>query len=127
MTSEITMKSVIAGLSVFALDKFFLREPEMQNSIILGVSTAIGVYGADMVGKVIPDNFKTSFVNGQTIETRVLEIGGSTAVVAGISQYVGRPIANYNLVNKIGIIVASDIIGSYAAEYIEGKPLSFLQ
>jgi len=125
--SETIIKSSIAGITVALLDIYALNEPILQNSIILGVTTASGIYAGDIVGKLLPDNLKTSLFDGKTVETRVLEVAGTAGFAYGASKLAGREILQYNFINKLGIIVASDVIGSYATDFLMGKPLTFLE
>jgi len=120
------MKAIIAGGVAGLLDKYVLNESVMENSIMFGASVATGIWLGDIVGNAIPDNMRTSLFDGKTVETRILEIGGTVGVAYGASKLAGREILPYNALNKIGIVVVSDVVGTYASDYISGKPLEFL-
>ena len=127
-STDIMIKSVAAGIAAIAIDKFVLQETDINNSLILGVSTTIGIYTANLIGNNIPDNFKSNLINGKKFESDLLELGGASALSYGVTT----GLFNYDVVTdslpmKFGVIVASDVIGTYISDYLTGKPLAFLQ
>ena len=67
--SDITMKSIIAGVSTAVLDRFFIGETNSVNNIVFGLSTAASIYGVDVISSNIPDNFKSQYINGKKVES----------------------------------------------------------
>ena len=123
--NSVTIKSILGGILAFAIDKYVFNEEELNNSIMLGVSTVVGIYGGDLLASTIPDNLKTQFINGKKIESDVLEILGAGAVTYGVNSMINKPIPIGILTEKIGTIILSDVIATYSTEYLLGQALSF--
>ena len=69
-----------------------------------------------------------SFMDARTLEGRILEIGLGTGATYGLNKFVFNNDLNPNdLMKKVGVIVAADVIGEYITAYIEGRPRSFLK
>ena len=78
MSEQTLMKPLIMGAVVIALDKFALKNENMNESMYLGLAGAIGVYTGTFVAKMLPiPNLPTGeYFDGKTtsIELRVAEI-----------------------------------------------------
>ena len=126
--TDIMIKSVVAGIAAIAIDKFVLQETDLNNSIILGVSTTAGIYSANLIANNIPDNFKSNLINGKKFESDLIELTGASALSYGVTTGLFKyEVSNDSLPMKFGAIVVSDVIGQYVADYFTNKPLSFLQ
>ena len=123
--SDVTMKCIIAGLTTVVLDKFAIGEPDITKSIMFGCPTAASIYGAYLIASSIPDNFKSQYINGKKLEADVLEIGTAVGLNYAIATNVTGSIPGFLFYEKIGVILASDLIATYSADYIAGRPLSF--
>ena len=123
-----TLKPVVVAGAIVALDKYALNQNNLNNSIYFGLAGAIGIYTASMVTPMIPKQGSGSFMDARTIEGRILEIGLGTGATYGLNKFVFNNDLNPNdLMVKVGVIVAADVIGEYITDYIEGRPLSFLK
>ena len=123
--NSVTIKSILGGILAFAIDKYVFNEEELNNSIMLGVSTTIGIYGGDLLSSTIPDNLKIPFINGKKIEGDILEIVGATSVTYGVNSIINKPIPIGIMTEKLGTIILSDVIATYSTEFLLGQVLSF--
>ena len=123
--NSVTIKSFLGGILAFGIDKYVFNEEEFNNSLMLAVSTTIGIYGGDLLSSTIPDNLKIPFINGKKIEGDILEIVGATSVTYGVNSIINKPIPIGIMTEKLGTIILSDVIATYATEYLLGQALSF--
>ena len=128
MSEQTLMKPLIMGAVVIALDKFALKNENMNESMYLGLAGAIGVYTGTFVAKMLPiPNLPTGeYFDGKTIELRVAEISVSAGVGYGINKFVlNNEYSQTQLLNKLALLAASDFISEYAVDYLTGKKLSY--
>ena len=123
--NSVTIKSVVGGILAFAIDKYVFNEEELNNSIMLGVSTVVGIYAGDLLSSTIPDNLKIPFINGKKLEGDILEILGAGTITYGVNSIINKPIPIGIMTEKLGTIILSDVIATYATEYLLGQALSF--
>ena len=127
MSESTLLKPLVMAGTVVAIDKFVMNNPNMTESLYFGVAGAVGVYTGTMVAKALPLPLPSGdYFSGKTLETRLAEISIGAGGAYALNRFVLKNDFNSrNMVNKIGILVASDFISEYAVEYINGKPLSF--
>jgi len=122
------LKPVLVAGAIVALDKYALNQQNLNNSLYFGLAGAIGVYAASMVTPLIPKQGSGTFMDARTIEGRILEIGMGTGATYGLNRFVFNNDLNPNdLLMKCAVIAGADLIGEYASDYLEGRPLSFLK
>jgi len=124
--TDITIKSIIAGVATVALDKYAFGESDITKSITFGIVTAGSIYSADLIASNIPENFKSQYINGKKLESELLELGTATAITYVVANNLTESLPAYFMYSKIGVIVASDLIGTLAMDYLTSKPLSFI-
>ena len=96
----------------------------MRSILTAGAS---GVFVADSLGNLIKPNLNSDVFEGKVIEERLLEIVLISASAYGVNKFViGADNVNHGLIQKIGILVASDLISTYAVDYLNVSPLTFL-
>lgn len=123
--SKTAIKSVLSGAVAVAIDHYYLSEPNLTNSLMLGGTVAFGAFLGDTIGNLIPANMNNAIFNGKTIETRILEVGGTLAVSYGASKAgLGREILPYNAYSKLATVAISDLVGTALSEYIYSEPIS---
>ena len=126
---DIVKPIATAGVAVI-LDQFIFNESDLTKSLTFGVSAGAGAYLGMMVGSSLPDlssSLPTFLGNGKGLLQRVTEIGLGTGVGYVVNKYVMKNTSyKENIMNKIGGIIAADIAGEYIADYLAGRPLSFL-
>lgn len=125
------LKPAAVGLVAFAIDSYYLKESNFMRSVYFGGAVAVGNYSAEylypLVKHIPIPTISKDLYEGKTLVDRILEVGSSTALTYVINKYI---ILNDNYRNELllrmGVIAASDVIGTYAVEYMTGQKLEFL-
>jgi hypothetical protein len=127
MSESTLLKPLVMAGTVVAIDKFVMNNPNMTESLYFGVAGAVGVYTGGMVAKALPLPLPSGdYFSGKTLETRLAEISIGAGGAYALNRFVLKNDFNSrNMVNKIGILVASDFVSEYITDYLNGKPLSF--
>jgi hypothetical protein len=120
------MAAVVSGF----LDRAVLKNDDFNSNAIfavsVGVSTFIGDYIGEAVSTAVPDSTVYVF-SGKTILQRAIEIGTGSAGAYAINRFgFSNDFDPSQMTRKLGVIVISQIIGEYGADYISGKPLGYL-
>ena len=120
---------IISGAVVVALDKYLLGEENMTRSVYLGAAAIGGLYAGQMIAPVIPFYSSlpsSTLYNTKTLELRLLELGLGAGAAFGLTKFTDIRYTNGEFPQKIGIIVAGSIAGTYISEYLNTKPMSYL-
>ena len=127
MSENTLLKPIVMGATVVALDKFVMKNQNMNESLYFGLAGAIGAYGGAMVAKAMPLPLPSGeYFDGKTLEMRIAEIGVGAGVGYAINKYALKNDFNQkNMLNKLGILAVSDFIAEYAVDYLQGRSLSF--
>ena len=129
-SSDFIVKPLATSAVAIAIDQFFFNESDLTKSLTFGASAGAGAYIGMMIGSSLPDlsnTLPTFLGNGKGLMQRAAEIGSGTATAYVINKYVMKNTSyKENIMNKIGGIVAADLIGEYISDYLAGRPLSFL-
>ena len=122
------LKPILAGAVIVAIDKYALNQQNLNNSIYFGIAGAVGIFGAQIVTPLIPNQGSGTMIDPRTLEGRVLEVGLGTGATYALNKFVFLNDLNPNdLMMKVGVIVAADFVAEYIDDYIAGRPLSFLK
>ena len=122
------LKPIITGAVIVALDKYALNQQNLNNSIYFGIAGAVGIFGAQIVTPLIPNQGSGTMIDHRTLEGRVLEVGLGTGATYALNKFVFLNDLNPNdLMMKVGVIVAADFVAEYIDDYLAGRPLSFLK
>jgi hypothetical protein len=70
----------------------------------------------------IPD---TALFSGKTLEHRLIEVGLASGSAVLINKFAFS-VPNKSLMTQIGIILLSDFVSEYVADYAKSKPLAYL-
>lgn len=125
--SLLSQKALFFAGSSYLLDKFALKEQNEMRSILFAVSGASACFIADALGNYIPKNLSGNVMEGSVIEERIMEIGLISGSAYLTNRYIiGADNPNQGLIEKIGVLVASDLISTYAVDYLNGRALTFL-
>lgn len=121
-TSNVLVKPLMAALSAAVLDRFVMKNENMNSNLYFAAAVGSGVFLAASAGAILDKQMPTSTPMGRlnkTLEGRVIEVTLGTAGVYALNRFVLNNEYNLNTwAWKIGIIVASDLIGETAAEMI---------
>ena len=122
------LKPILAGAVIVAIDKYALNQQNLNNSIYFGIAGAVGIFGAQIVTPMIPNQGSGTMIDSRTLEGRVLEVGLGTGATYALNKFVFLNDLNPNdLMMKVGVIVAADFVAEYIDDYLAGRPLSFLK
>jgi hypothetical protein len=127
MSENTLLKPIVMGATVVALDKFVMKNQNMNESLYFGLAGAVGAYGGAMVAKAMPLPLPSGdYFDGKTLEMRIAEIGVGAGVGYALNKYALKNDFNQkNMLNKLGILAVSDFISEYAVDYLQGRNLSF--
>ena len=120
---------IISGAVVVALDKFVLGEQNMTRSAYLGAAAVGGIYAGQVIAPMVPFYSSlpsSTLYSNKTLELRLLEIGIGSGAAYGLTKFTEIRFTSYELQQKIGIIVAGSIAGTYIADYLNSKPMTYL-
>ena len=129
MSNTFDYSPIISGAIVVALDKYLLQESNMERSLYLGGATVAGIYGGQIIAPMVPFYSalpSTTLYNNKTLELRLLEIGLGVGATYGVTKMTPIRYSNNEWTQKLGIIVAGSIAGTYINEYMTSKPMSYL-
>ena len=130
-SSDIDYFKIIATAgSAAAIDMFIFGESNINNTGVIAVSAGAGAWIGSMVGTSLPDLSSTLPVflgNGKGLMQRAVEIGSGVGTAYAVNKFVLKS-GGYreNITNKLITFGAADIIGEYASDYINNRPLSIL-
>ena len=127
--SSLMQKPLLMAGAVVALDRFVLKNSNLNNSLYFGVAGAIGIYMGGMVAKAIPLPLPSGdYFDGKTLELRIAEITIGTGVAYGLNRFVLKNDFNKNeMMKKVGVLAVADVISELADDYLSSRPLSFFK
>jgi hypothetical protein len=120
---------LISGAVVVALDKFVLGENNMTRSAYLGAAAVGGIYAGQMIAPMVPFYSSlpsSTLYNNKTLELRLLEIGLGAGAAYGLTKFTDIRYTPSEIQQKVGILVAGSIAGTYIADYLNSKPMTYL-
>jgi hypothetical protein len=125
------IKPVAAGLTAVALDKYYMNEENMSKSLVFGALVGGGVLASELVAPhIVPDlpSLNSQIYNGKQLGLRITEVASASIGVFAINKYAVRN-DNYRgeILKRMGVIVVSDVVAEYIADYLTNQPLSFLE
>ena len=112
MSENTLLKPIVMGATVVALDKFVMKNQNMNESLYFGLAGAVGAYGGAMVAKAMPLPLPSGdYFDGKTLEMRIAEIGIGAGVGYALNKYAMKNDFNSrNMLNKLGLLAAADFI-----------------
>ena len=127
MSENTLLKPIVMGATVVALDKFVMKNQNMNESLYFGLARAVGAYGGAIVAAAMQLPLPSGdYFDGKTLEMRIAEIGVGAGVGYALNKYALKNDFNQkNMLNKLGILAVSDFISEYAVDYLQGRNLSF--
>ena len=88
MSESTLLKPLAMGAIVVALDKFVMKNQNMNESLYFGLAGAVGAYGGAMVAKAMPLPLPSGdYFDGKTLEMRIAEIGIGAGVGYALNKY----------------------------------------
>jgi hypothetical protein len=129
--NQTLMKPVIVGLTAIAIDQLVLKETSVERSLYFGGAVAVGNYAAEFAYPIIKHipmpSLNNQLYEGKTLAERIAEIGISSGMIFVLNKYIMRnDIYKDEKLMRLGVIAASDFVGTYITEYLNGEKLAFL-
>ena len=116
------VKPIIAASSIFLIDRFVLNNTNTKSNILFASSVGVGIFFSSSLGAVVKNHLPTSTPIGalnKNIESRMVEIVSGSGSAYLINNFILKNDYSYNqILYKLGLIVASDIIAESVAEVI---------
>ena len=127
MSENTLLKPLVTGAVVIALDKFVMKNENMNESLYFGAAAVAGIYGGSMVAKAMPLDLPSGdYFSGKTVELRVAEIGVGVGVAYALNKFVLKnDYSQDQMLNKLAVLAASDFIAEYAVDYLNGSKLAY--
>ena len=132
--SHVFIKSLAAGVVAAGLDNYLnASEGYRMNPQIIAGNVA---FGSIVGGSILASNYiapslthlvpipDTALFSGKTLEHRLIEVSLATGGAVLLNQSLRTSYTS--LMTQAGIIVLSDFVGEYVADYAKSKPLSYL-
>ena len=120
-------KPLVTGAVVVAMDKFIMKNENMNESLYFGAAAAAGIYSGTMIAKAMPLPLPSGeYFSGKTVEIRLAEIGARAGIAYALNKFVLKnDYAQDQMLNKLAVLAASDFIAEYLTDYLQGNKLSF--
>ena len=68
------LKPILAGAVIVAIDKYALNQQNLNNSIYFGIAGAVGIFGAQIVTPLIPNQGSGTMIDPRTLEVFFLKL-----------------------------------------------------
>jgi len=132
--SHCAIKAMSGGVVAAGLNQYVNRAEDfttfgLTQSATFGAIVAGSFVAADFVAPSltnmvpIPD---TALFSGKTLEHRLIEITLASAAATAVARY-GFTMNVGSTFNQLGIVIISDVIAEYIADYAHSQPLTYLQ
>jgi hypothetical protein len=116
VVADLVTKPLVTGAVAAAADRFWFSG-NMSSALAFGGATALGVAGADLIGRYA---LKGEHLVSKSIETRAMEIAGSSALALAADRFVFEKDRAYEVPQRIGAVVASEIIAEWLTDSFLG-------
>lgn len=127
-----SMKPFAMGVVAGVLDMYYMGETDMVKTIYFGAAVATGSYLAELAAPLAKDvagfipSANKSIYDSKTLAERIMEIGGASVSIYILNRYIIRnDTYKGEVMKRLTVIAASDVIATYGLEYYHGKPLEF--
>ena len=82
------LKPILTGIAIIGLDKYALNQSNLNSSIYFGIAGAVGIFGAQLITPMIPNQGSGTMVDPRTLEGRILEVGLGTGATYALNKFV---------------------------------------
>ena len=124
------MTPLAAAATAIVLDKYVLMNPNMMSSAYFGASVGAALFAVKMVEVNVPTflpDIPSIGASAKTLSNRVAEIAGGVGGAYVISKFVVKDTSSPQMMMKrLGVVIAADLAGEYASDYVNSRPLSYL-
>jgi len=134
LMSHVFVKSVSAALIGAILDNQINDGGKMdmfyvQKSASFGGLIGASIASAHFIAPSLTNHFHisdTALYSGKTLEHRLIEVSLGSVIAVGVSRFAFDSTVG-SLLNQVGIVIASDMLGEYFSDFVHSKPLNYLQ
>ena len=116
------VKPILAASSIFLIDRFVLNNTNTKSNLLFASSVGVGIFFSSSLGALVKNHLPTSTPIGalnKNLESRIIEIISGSGSAYLINNFIVKNDYSYNqILYKLGLIVASDIIAESVAEVI---------
>ena len=116
------VKPIIAASSIFLIDRFVLNNSNTKSNLLFASSVGVGIFFSSSLGALLKNHLPSSTPIGalnKNLESRMIEIVSGSGSAYLINNFILKNDYSYNqILYKLGLIVASDIIAESVAEVI---------
>lgn len=112
-------KPVTAGITAAAIDRLYFKTPMLASNIGFGVAVGLGLFAGDLAAKATPVHGAGAVV-AKSLEARALEIGFGSTLSFVLDRYLMESYASYDVVQRVGSIVAAEVVGEYVSNSFLG-------
>lgn len=116
VVAELVSKPLTAGAIAAVADRFYFGG-NLSSATAFGAAVAVGVAGADLIGR---HTLKNETLVHKSIETRAMEIVGSSALALVADRYVFEKDRMYEVPQRVATVIASEILAEYAVDTFIG-------
>ena len=121
--SHVFVKPFVAGISSAIADHFILKNTDMQSNLMFGGAVGGGIFISSSAGQLLSPLFPTHTpigALGKNLEARIIEVSFGSASAYALNYFVLKNEYNTrNLLYKVGIIAASDVLGECVCEFLQ--------
>jgi len=124
--SSILIKPAIGGMTAFVMDKFVLRNSNMQHNMMFAGAVAVGLGLGTLVNTTLNVS-QTMLGENKGIMDRAVEVGASAGCGFVLNQYILKNTTYYDdLAKQLGVILVCDIVAEYGDDYLNSRALEYL-
>ena len=120
--SHAVAKPLFAGLAAAAADHYLMQNPTLKDNAMFGAAVGAGIFAVSWVEPLVSPLFptKTPMGNmGKALEGRIVEIACGSAAAYALNRFVLKNEFNpRNMMKKIGIVAAADLVGETVCEFL---------
>ena len=120
--SHAVAKPLFAGLAAAAADHYLMQNPTLNDNAMFGAAVGAGIFAVSGVEPLVSPLFptKTPMGNmGKALEGRIVEIACGSAAAYALNRFVLNNEFNpRNMLKKIGIVAAADLVGETVCEFL---------
>ena len=126
-------KPLVSSVVAVALERYVINETNYTKNAYFGGAMFIGNVLGQMVApsvNILGDlpSINEELYDGNTLAKRIEEVGISVGSVYVINKYVlNNDIYAGEFTKRVGIIVASQVVGEYVSDYMNSRPMAYLQ
>jgi hypothetical protein len=120
--SHAVAKPLVAGVAAGIADHFFMKNTNMKSNAYFGAAVGAGIFSVSWIEPIVAPLFPTHTpigAIGENLEGRVVEIALGSASAYAMNKYILKnEYTNQDMLYKLGIVVAADLIGETVCEFL---------